>query len=377
MICLIIFLIPVIIFAQADIFGYYESEYDHIQLANKSYNFGYNKLRVDLESRPSDQVMIAGNINFQLPYGKTEWDFFDFIPVDTVEFDGEEITSFPKSFINEVYLDNIYLRTSFSKFDLTIGRQPLSLGTGYAWNPLDIFNYKDLMDPTYEQPGVNALRIEIPVATNSVLDIILEPDSIWDMSSKMIQLKSHLGSFDFSLNGGNQYHVIPDGNSHYISDHVILGGGSFVGEFWEFGLWGETFWSLDADINFGEVVFGMDHTFNNGFYLMTEYFHNSLGAEKNEVTFDHYLYSFSGETHSLMQNYIFAMGMYNITDYISANLISFGNLDDESFILAPQLNWDAFEDVTVGVWASQSFGENETEFGIQDLAIRFRIRAYF
>ncbi|HJM84765.1 MAG TPA: hypothetical protein QGI69_05795, partial [Candidatus Marinimicrobia bacterium] len=66
MICLIIFLIPVIVFAQADIFGYYESEYDHIQLANKSYNFGYNKLRVDLESRPSDQVMIAGNINFQL-----------------------------------------------------------------------------------------------------------------------------------------------------------------------------------------------------------------------------------------------------------------------------------------------------------------------
>ena len=65
MICLIIFLIPVIVFAQVDIFGYYESEYDHIQLANKSYNFGYNKLRIDLESRPSDQVIIAGNINFQ------------------------------------------------------------------------------------------------------------------------------------------------------------------------------------------------------------------------------------------------------------------------------------------------------------------------
>ena len=197
------------------------------------------------------------------------------------------------------------------------------------------------------------------------------------MSSKLIQLKSSLGNYDFSLNGGNQYHLIPDENSGYAYDHVFFGGGSIVGELWEFGLWGETLWSLDADNNFGEVVFGIDYTFNNGVYLMTEYFHNSLGAEKNEVTFDHYLYSFSGETHSLMQNYIFAMGMYNITDYISANLISFGNLDDESFILAPQLNWDAFEDVTVGVWASQSFGENDTEFGIQDLAIRFRIRAYF
>ena len=66
-----------------------------------------------------------------------------------------------------------------------------------------------------------------------------------------------------------------------------------------------------------------------------------------------------------------------VKDLVSANLISYGNLDDESFILAPQLNWDAFEDVTVGVLTSHSFGENETEFGIQDLAIRFRMRAYF
>ena len=71
-----IFLLPVLTFAQVDIFGYYESEYDYLQLQNSDYNFGYNKLRLDLESRLSDQVMIAGNINFQLYYGKTEWDFF-------------------------------------------------------------------------------------------------------------------------------------------------------------------------------------------------------------------------------------------------------------------------------------------------------------
>ena len=62
---------------------------------------------------------------------------------------------------------------------------------------------------------------------------------------------------------------------------------------------------------------------------------------------------------------------------MNQNMITFGNLDDESFILAPQLNWNAFEDVTVGAWVNQSFGENDTEFSIQDLAIRFRIRAYF
>jgi len=371
MILLIIFLFTVIASAQVDIFGYYESEYDHIQLANKSYNFGYNKLRLDLESRPNENVMVGANINFQIFHGKQEWDIVDFIP------EYLKIDSTPFSISDSMYLDNIYLRTSFQRFDFTIGKQPISLGTGYVWNPLDIFNRKDLIDPTYEQAGINALRMEIPVMDGGTLDIIIEPDSTWDMSSKLIQLKSSLNSFDFSLNGGNQYHLIPSGESSYAYDDVFFGGGSFVGEFWEFGLWGETLWSLDADNNFGEVVFGMDHTFNNGFYLMAEYFHNSLGAEKNKVTFDHYLYNFSGETHSLMQNYFFAMGMYNLTDYISGSLFIYGNLDDQSFILAPQLNWDAFEDVTLGALVSQSFGENDSEFGIQDLALRFRLRTYF
>jgi hypothetical protein len=297
--------------------------------------------------------------------------------MDSGEINGETISSLSEPLLDEMYLDNIYLRTSLQLFDFTIGKQPISLGTGYAWNPLDIFNQKDLIDPTYEQAGINALRMEIPIMNWGTLDIIIEPDSTWDMSSKLIQLKSSLSSFDFSLNGGNQYHLIPSGESSYAYDDVFFGGGSFVGEFWEFGLWGETLWSLDADNNFGEVVFGMDHTFNNGFYLMAEYFHNSLGAEKNKVTFDHYLYNFSGETHSLMQNYFFAMGMYNLTDYISGSLFIYGNLDDQSFILAPQLNWDAFEDVTLGALVSQSFGENDSEFGIQDLALRFRLRTYF
>ena len=377
MIYLIIVLFPVIAFTQVDIFGYYETEYDHIQLANKSYNFSYNKLRLDLESRPGENVKIGANINFRLFNGKTEFNIFDFLPMDSGEINGETISSLSEPLLDEMYLDNIYLRTSLQLFDFTIGKQPISLGTGYAWNPLDIFNQKDLIDPTYEQAGINALRMEIPIMNWGTLDIIIEPDSTWDMSSKLIQLKSSLSSFDFSLNGGNQYHLIPSGESSYAYDDVFFGGGSFVGEFWEFGLWGETLWSLDADNNFGEVVFGMDHTFNNGFYLMAEYFHNSLGAEKNKVTFDHYLYNFSGETHSLMQNYFFAMGMYNLTDYISGSLFIYGNLDDQSFILAPQLNWDAFEDVTLGALVSQSFGENDSEFGIQDLSLRFRLRAYF
>ena len=370
----IIFLLPVLTFAQVDIFGYYESEYDYLQLQNSDYNFGYNKLRLDLESRSSDQVLIAGNINFQLYHGKTDWDLIDVIPNSI----GTDIGSLSFSLKDTLFLDNIYLRTSFSKFDLTIGRQPLSLGTGYAWNPLDIFNRKELMDPTYEQPGINALRMEIPMDLDGIhLDAIITPDSTWEMSTKMIQIKKGLGRFDISLNGAYQHHLVPNTEADYPYDQVYFAGGAFVGEFWEFGLWGETLWSLDVDDNFGEVVLGTDYTLNNGLYLMCEYLHNSLGADKDDLQFDHYMYNYSGETHSLMKNYIFAVGMYNVTDYIASSMVVFGNLDDNSYILAPQIDWEVFEDVTVGVWVSQSIGDKDTEFGIQNRAVRFRIRAYF
>ena len=372
-----IFIFPILAFGQMEFFGYYETEYDHLQLKGTNYNFGYNKLRLDLESRSNENIMIAANINFRLYHGKTEWNLFDFIPMDTVEVDGEQITSITESLLDEIYLNNIYLRSSFSLFDFTIGKQPISLGTGYAWNPLDIFNRKDLIDPTYELPGINALRMEIPIVDRTVLDAIITPDSTWEMSSKMIQLKSGLGSFDYSLNAAYRYHLIPSGKSDFTYDQINFGGSSFVGEFWEFGLWGETLWSLDADNNFGEVVLGVDHTLNNGIYLMAEYFHNSLGAEKDDLRFEHFMHYYNGETHSLMQNYIFAMGMYNITAYISSSLLAFGNLDDQSFILAPQIEWDAFEDVTASILMSQSFGDDDTEFGIQDFALRFRLRAYF
>jgi hypothetical protein len=372
-----IFFLPMIAAAQVDMYGYYESEYDYMQFHESNYNYGYNKLRLDLESRPSDQVMIAGNINFKLYNGKTEWDIFDFFTIDTVEFNGEEITSFPISFLDVIYLDNIYIRTTFSKFDLTIGRQPLSLGTGYAWNPLDIFNRKELIDPTYEQPSINALRLEIPLQDRTLLDAIILPDSTWEMSTKMIQLKTGLGSFDISFNGAYQHQLVPNAEAGYTYDQIYSAGGAFVGEFWEFGFWGETLWPLDVDDDFGEIVLGTDHTLDNGLYFMCEYFHNSLGADEDDLQFDHYIYNYSGATHSLMKNYIFAMGMFKVTDYIYNSMVVFGNLDDKSYMLAPQIDWEVFEDVMVGIWLSQSIGDEDTEFGIQNRAVRFRIRAYF
>ena len=253
--------------SQVDFFGYMETDYDWLEVKESSYGFGYNKLRLDYESYPVENVSIRGNINFQLYHGKTSWDALDFFPFDTLNNNGDPVTTIPITFSDNMFLDNVYLATTFSGFDFTIGKQPISLGSGYAWNPLDIFNRKELVDPTYEQPGVNALRLEYYITGNLSADFIYSPDTNFTKPKVMIQLKSQYGSFDYSLNAAYKYHLYP-----YWEDAIAVSthkrtrfiGGSIAGEMSDYGIWGEALWSLSSTDSQGEISLGIDHTFDNG-----------------------------------------------------------------------------------------------------------------
>ncbi len=366
--------------AQVNLFGYGEFEYDGIQVKESDYSFGYGKIRLEGEWRPIDIVLIAGNVNGQKFFGKTKWDFFDFIPFDTLWVEEEHMTSMPLTIFDTLFLDNFYARFNFSKLDLTLGRQPLSLGTGYAWNPLDIFNRKDLLDPTYEQPGVNAVRIEIPINDRSSMDIIIAENDSLKTGTKMVQMKTGIGSFDITMNIAQRHHLFPFWRlMNIMSTHTTseFFGGSLVGQLGEFGFWGEAFLSMENTKSIGEYVIGTDHTFDNGVYVMAEYFHNSLGATKDELSIYHYVHAYGGESKSLTQNYGFALTRFSFNDFISGSLMTFGNLDDKSFSLAPQVEWSIFENVTASILFSQSFGKMDTEFGIQGKALRLRVRGYF
>jgi len=367
---------------QIEFFGYYEAEIDQIVFTDQKYTFGYNKLRLDFTSRPSENLYFGGNLNIQKYFGKTTWDFIDFLPKKIKEeFDpGQKMTI---TIRDSLYLDNLYLRLTLRRLDLTIGRQPISLGTGYAWNPLDIFNKKELLDPTYEQPGVNALRFEVPLGERSGIDLILAPDSSWEMSKKMLQLKLGAGSFDISLSWARQYHLFPYWSSKESRDiektHELISfaGASLVGQIWELGLWAEILRSYNASENYGEYVAGIDHTFDNGFYLMVEYLHNKLGANKDQVEFINYAHYFAGESNGIMENYIFIASQFALSDFLGGSLFGFANLDDGSFSVVPQIEWNAVENVSFSLMLSEAGGSKNSEFGSQGRTIRLRVKTYF
>lgn len=365
--------------AQLEFFGYYEAEIDQIAFSDIDYIFGYNKLRLDFTSRPREYLFLGGNINIQKYSGKTSWDFLDFLP-PKIKDEFEPGDQLILEIRDSLYLDNLFLRASLQRLDITIGRQPISLGTGYAWNPLDIFNNKDLLDPTYEQPGINALRVEIALTGRAGADIIIEPDRNWKMSKKMVQLKKGIGRFDISLNWAQQYHLYPfwkfkgTEKTHTLTNFA---GASLVGQIGELGLWAEVLRSYAAPANYGEYVAGLDHTFDNGIYVMAEYLHNTLGVKKDEVGFVNYAHFFAGETMGILENYLFSAAQFSLSDFLSAGLFGFSNLDDGSFSVVPQIEWTGLENMSFSLLLSGSGGPKNSEFSVQGRTLRIRYKAYF
>jgi hypothetical protein len=377
-------LLPIFLFAQSNFFGYFESEFDQLKFADQTYNYGYNKLRLDFEARPDDAITIGANINIQKYYDNISWNLLDFLPNELWQSTFGSEAEFPIALLDTFYLDNVYLKAGFEHFDLTIGKQQISLGTGYAWNPIDIFNSKQLLDPTYEQTGVNAVRGEIPIKGRTSFDVILSPGKDWENSAKMVQLKTGLGRFDIHGNLGQFTwdRMVFDPQQFLLSvqkDERILFGGAIVGEILGVGIWIEGAWNqLETQDDFAEVVIGTDYTFENGLYIIMEYLRNENGvSSKENLDINHYLQYFMGETHSLMQDYLFGYLSYPINDFIQFGLLGFGNLNDNSAALNPQILWNLFQDVDLTMMYSHFIGDDNTEFGVQDWGWRVRLRGYF
>lgn len=387
-------LLPLLLWAQPEFFGYYESELDAIGFGNKSYVYNYNKLRLDVEARPSDRVQIGANFNVQHYLGKTTWDLFDFLPDHTYEsLDMLGVAEFPFPIPDTSYVDNFYIRLQLDRADLTLGKQQLSYGTGYAWNPTDIFNYKQLLDPSYEQTGVSAVRLELPLAYRLNLDIVYRPEKDWESSAKQLQLKVGLGRFDIAGNlaeyewSRTQFNdplaaagtVIPPPLFTTATTKRSMLGGSIVGELLGFGLWAEGAQNqLEGDDDFLELVVGLDYTFENSSYFLVEYLYNENGlADKAALTLTEFLRSLNGETHSLMQNYGFLYFMDPVGDFGTLTFLGFANFDDQSFAINPGFEWAGFENMNFSFISSIMAGEDDTEFGLQDWGLRIRIRGYF
>lgn len=103
-----------------------------------------NRLRLDIDVSFGKHVAFSGDLIFKKYFGAIEYPFKDFLPEHIGQFFPED-RSF--TFSDTIYLDNAALTLQRKRTLFTIGIQQLPWGSGYAWNPTDIWNKKELLDP--------------------------------------------------------------------------------------------------------------------------------------------------------------------------------------------------------------------------------------
>ena len=349
-------------FGQVDIYGYFEPQYTGIYLDTMYFQQSYTRLRIDLMSTAVEHTEFGADVIYLLYFGARQWNILDFLPERITSAVPPELYPYYEFALRDtMYLDNAYARLSFGRFAVTAGKQQISLGTGYFTNPIDVFNTKDALDPTYEQPGHYAVRLDwYPGYRFSCMGLYTPVAYDWENSGKLIRAKLGFGHFDVSVSGYQYQYSTTDFYTFSVTQQRrTLVGIDVVGELLGLGVWGEGAYNfLDTADDFYEFVVGGDYTFESGLYTMIEYHHNSLGkSDHQQYDLNDWMRFITGETKTISQDQMYGLIQYPLTDLILVGGSVLFCASDQSAALVPMLYYSLFENVELTCMLNVYVGE--------------------
>lgn len=355
-------------YAQVDLYGYFEPEYAGLYLDTAYYQSSYGKLRLDLASSEVRNVRFGADIVYVNYSGKASWNLLEFLPEDiTSSIPPEQQPYYQFSLRDTFYLDNAYARLSVRRLAITLGKQQISFGTGYFSNPTDLFNTKDAFDPTYEQPGHDALRLEIyPIPRVSITALYSPIADDWENSGKLGRIKVGVGHFDISTIGYQFQHTTTDYLTFQQTTRERLAvGGDIVGELLGLGIWGEGIYNIleDEEEEWYEFLAGSDYTFEGGLYAMIEFHHNSLSkSDYREYDLNDWMRYFAGETKTLARDQLYGLMQYPVTDYVTIGSMALFSISDKSAAIIPMVDYGIFENMDIALMFNLYTGEEGTTY---------------
>lgn len=195
--------------------------------------------------------------------------------------------------------DRLNAKAALGWGDVTVGRQAITFGKTYFWNPADVFFPfgATQFDRDYK-PGVDAVRVDVPFGRFSGMNLIgsagpriglgttagggNDPqDSTWYGSALLTRFYANASGWDFSLQQGKIY-----GGWHVSAGAVgDIGPVQVRGEAFQFLAMKSD--PLPAPLIGPAVkdgflgVFGLGHRFENSLSLDFEYFYNGVGDPDN------------------------------------------------------------------------------------------------
>ena len=320
---------------------------------------------------------LSGDYICRVHHGAKSLHIADFVPD---KFDSLTTSIPPVMMADENFLGNAYVTLYSKHATLRIGKQQLSWGPGYSWNPTDIFNAKNQLDPTYEKVGMNAFKLEVPFGVEGMATAIVSTGQEWESSIKGLKIKYHLTGFDLSASFVEKMQERIDYLSvSSIAERRRLLGGDFSGEVFGLGVWGEgAFNQMEVSEHFGQYLIGSDYTFESGLYFTGEYCRNGMGRKNpGQYSLNDWMRFLSTDGENLGQDYIFLGEMYPIAELLNWSNYAIVNLSDRSGTSFTWFDYNLNDNTEVTLVGYIPFGKEETEFGAFGTGGFARLRVYF
>ncbi|GAF91066.1 unnamed protein product, partial [marine sediment metagenome] len=236
-----------------------------------------------------------------------------------------------EDFSSQISIDRANITLRLPRCDLTVGRQAISLGTTYFWNPNDLFTSFSPYDFDRDyKAGVDGAKADIALGDFSGISFIYVAGKKFrfNESALLIRAFTNILDFDLAMMAGR-----------FREDGFV--GADFSGEVGPgIGLRGElSYFAAESDDDFFQVVIGSEYRFKNNFYITAEYYYNGFGTSHTHRYLSK-LYStriMEGDLYNISRHYLGIMGSYEVTPLLVVSLATIINLNDQSVLIDPTL----------------------------------------
>jgi len=271
--------------------------------------------------------------------------FTAFEPVELVNLDSRISSGKNLSWRHRLY--RLFLEYDSYPLRITAGRQQVSWGTGYFWNPTDLFNPVTfaVVEPG-ERHGADAVNLELALGTLSQVQLVWAPARDPHQSRGAARFKTNVADYDFSVMGG-----------WFFRDKVA--GADFSGQIASAGFRGEWLHNFaETAEDYDQLVLGLDYRFSSSFIMTGEYLYNSGALSELEIM-DLFSRAQSGSVFSVSKH---LTGLYadyqphplvHLTGYLSVDL------EEGGVFLGPRFSWNVLPDADLEAGALLSTGEGE------------------
>jgi len=262
-------------------------------------------------------------------------------------------------------LDRLYLAWMPQWGSIKMGRQAITWGHGFVFNPFDLFNPfpPTAIDRDYKV-GDDMLNVQASIPNIGDLQGLYvarrNPDTgsvSTDQASAAAKLHVSAGTTEFDFMGAKQFedYVAGVGTTGYIGDAAWR-----VDSTWTF---------LDDDDDYLSFVANMDYSwvwFKKNVYGFIEYYFNGLGkTDYQDAVLDPAIAKrvARGELFALGRNYLSGHIQLELHPLFTVFLTSINNVEDPSGILQPYATWDIAQNFQLTGGVNVSYGAQGTEYG--------------